>query len=110
MPKLSPTPDPTTAADSTSAMPTLQHLVARRDAALSMCGSNDPRTGDHIGRAAARRIHGLFSAASVQPVLSPFALHGLAGEIVEATDPITEATAPGMLFTLLTTFGAMVGR
>lgn len=110
MPNISPTSDPTTAADSATPGPTVQHLVTRRDTALQMCGSDDARTGDHIGRAAARRIHGLFSASSAQPVLSPFALHGLAGEIVEATDPITEATAPGMLFTLLTTFGAMVGR
>lgn len=103
-------PAPTTTPSSATTGQTVQHLVTRRDTALRMCGSDDTGTGDHTSRAAARRINELVSAADVKPVLSPFAYHGLAGEIVEATNPITEATPAAMLVTLLTTFGAIVGR
>jgi hypothetical protein len=44
------------------------------------------------------------------PRLGDDALHGLAGDIVRAVGPITEASAPAMLATLLVTFGAMAGR
>ena len=43
-------------------------------------------------------------------MLSPFALHSVGGEIIEATAPHTEACPAAMLVSLLTTFGAMVGR
>lgn len=98
-----------TPAGSAPAVLGAQALTARRDAALGTT-SNPARTGEHVQRAAARRINGLFGSSDAAPVLSPFALHGLAGDIVEATAPITEATPAAMLVTLLTTFGAMVGR
>ncbi|WP_158282881.1 DUF3987 domain-containing protein [Nocardioides silvaticus] len=44
------------------------------------------------------------------PELDNDALHGLAGQVVRALAPLTEASAPAMLLTLLVTFGAMVGR
>jgi len=44
------------------------------------------------------------------PSLDPAALHGLAGEIVAAIGPHTEADPVALLLTLLTGFGAAVGR
>lgn len=44
------------------------------------------------------------------PELGDDALHGLAGQVVRALAPLTEASAPAMLLTLLVSFGAMVGR
>lgn len=44
------------------------------------------------------------------PVLRDEAFHGLAGQIVKTAQPLTEANPAAMLFTLLTTFGALVGR
>jgi hypothetical protein len=43
------------------------------------------------------------------PVLDPVALHGLAGEIVAAIEPHTEADPAGLLVTLLVEFGALIG-
>ena len=44
------------------------------------------------------------------PQLSEEAFHGLAGEIVKAIAPHTEADPAGLLLQLLTTFGNVVGR
>ncbi len=44
------------------------------------------------------------------PTLDGAALHGIAGEIVEALDPHTEADPVAVLLTLLTAFGGAVGR
>lgn len=44
------------------------------------------------------------------PTLNPQALHGLAGEIVEAMQPYTEADPVALLVTLLTCFGNAIGR
>lgn len=44
------------------------------------------------------------------PVLGEDALHGLAGQIARSLAPITEASVPAMLLTLLVSFSAMVGR
>jgi Protein of unknown function (DUF3987) len=43
------------------------------------------------------------------PVLDPAALHGLAGQIVRAIEPHTEADAAGLLVSTLVEFGAQVG-
>ena len=43
------------------------------------------------------------------PRLDPAALHGLAGEIVQALEPHTEADPVAVLVTVLATFGAMAG-
>jgi hypothetical protein len=44
------------------------------------------------------------------PILDPAALYGLAGEVVAEVGPNTEADPVAVLLTLLTTFGAAVGR
>ncbi|WP_395695267.1 hypothetical protein [Nocardioides sp.] len=44
------------------------------------------------------------------PQLAEDAFHGLAGDIVRTIEPLTEASAPAMMATLLVTFGAMAGR
>lgn len=44
------------------------------------------------------------------PHLEADAYHGLAGDAVRALEPLTEASGPAMLLTLLVTFGAMAGR
>jgi hypothetical protein len=44
------------------------------------------------------------------PVLNPKALHGVAGDIVNAVMPHTEADPAAVLVTLLAQFGAAVGR
>ena len=44
------------------------------------------------------------------PVLDPAALHGIAGSIIGTIEPHTEADSPALLATLLTAFGAAVGR
>jgi hypothetical protein len=44
------------------------------------------------------------------PTLHPDALHGLAGDIVRAIEPETEADPAGILLSLLTGFGSAVGR
>lgn len=44
------------------------------------------------------------------PELAPEALHGIAGQVVRALAPLTEASVPAMLLTLLVSFGAMAGR
>lgn len=46
----------------------------------------------------------------VWPVLADEALHGLAGEIVRAVDPHTEADPAAVLINLLAAFGNAVGR
>src|SRR2546427_5446672 len=42
--------------------------------------------------------------------LAPEAYHGLAGDIVRAIEPHTEADPAGLLLQLLTAFGSIVGR
>ncbi len=44
------------------------------------------------------------------PVLDEDAYHGLAGDIVKALEPVTEADPAAMLFTFLTMFGNLIGR
>jgi hypothetical protein len=44
------------------------------------------------------------------PTLSPEALYGLAGDIVRAIEPETEADPVGILLSLLTAFGNAVGK
>jgi hypothetical protein len=78
--------------------------------AVTATPTDASRVQEQVERAAQRRVHGLFSRPDQAPVLSPFALHGVAGEVVEATAPHTEASPAAMLVTLLTAFGAMVGR
>ena len=48
--------------------------------------------------------------ADTWPVLAPAALQGLAGEIVHAIDPFTEADPPAVLAHVLTGFGNLIGR
>ncbi|MBD8607565.1 DUF3987 domain-containing protein [Aeromicrobium sp. CFBP 8757] len=60
-----------------------------------------------LGRLRRARIS---SAAQQTPELQPPALDGLAGEIVTALQPLTEATPAAMLGTILATFGVMAGR
>jgi hypothetical protein len=48
--------------------------------------------------------------ASGPKPLDPRALYGLAGDIVRAVDPYTEAALVALLAQLLVTFGSMVGR
>lgn len=56
------------------------------------------------------RMARITGGATQSPELQPAALEGLAGEIVNALQPITEATPAAMLTTVLATFGAMCGR
>ncbi|MBA2282166.1 MAG: hypothetical protein H0W36_07610 [Gemmatimonadetes bacterium] len=44
------------------------------------------------------------------PAVSPAALHGLAGDVVRAIEPHTEADPVALLVTFLSVFGAAVGR
>lgn len=44
------------------------------------------------------------------PVLDPAAIHGIAGNIIRTIEPHTEADSAALLATLLTAFGAAVGR
>lgn len=53
---------------------------------------------------------GLFTAANDWPTLERPALYGLAGEVVATIAPYSEADEAGLLVTLLTCFGAAVGR
>jgi hypothetical protein len=57
-----------------------------------------------------KRLAGIVRRGNQVPKLGEAALSGLAGDIVQALVPTTEATAAAMLGTLLTTFGTMVGR
>jgi Protein of unknown function (DUF3987) len=50
-----------------------------------------------------------YTVAEKKPVLDPEALHGLAGEIVNAIDPYTEADPVAVLTNTLTAFGNVVG-
>lgn len=52
----------------------------------------------------------LMRARSEEPRLDDTALYGLAGDVVRAIQPVTAASSASMLITLLTTFGAQVGR
>lgn len=52
----------------------------------------------------------LVAKRHTKPELSESALYGLAGDIVRAASPYTEAAPAAMLITLLVGFGAMVGR
>lgn len=56
------------------------------------------------------RMSRILDSRTQPPQLDPAALHGLAGQIVKAIEPTTEASAPAMLSTLLTAAGAMIGR
>lgn len=56
------------------------------------------------------RLASRLDSRSTPPELSPEALHGIAGRIVQALAPLTEASPPAMLLTLLVSFAAMVGR
>ncbi|WP_341927880.1 DUF3987 domain-containing protein [Nocardioides psychrotolerans] len=56
------------------------------------------------------RLARCLTNSSGGPVLDPAALHGLAGRIVRKLEPLTEASAPAMLVTILTAFATMVGR
>lgn len=56
------------------------------------------------------RMARILRSRTEEPELDPAALHGLAGDIVRAIAPTTEASAPPMLVTLLTAAGAMIGR
>lgn len=65
--------------------------------------------------ATARKASGDGSRAEVPtgprwPVLEPEALHGLAGDIVRAFDPHTEADPAAVLITFLVSFGNAAGR
>jgi Protein of unknown function (DUF3987) len=44
------------------------------------------------------------------PKLSPYAVHGIAGEYAEAVEPYTEACTAGVLVSTLVSFGSAVGR
>jgi hypothetical protein len=44
------------------------------------------------------------------PELSPYAVHGIAGEYAEAVKPYTEACTAGVLVSTLVSFGSAVGR
>lgn len=57
-----------------------------------------------------RRLEGVLSSAGSAPVLGDAAMVGLAGDIVRAIEPLTEASPAAMLATLLSKFGAMAGR
>ena len=50
------------------------------------------------------------TAINMWPVLDKTAYYGLAGEVVEALLPHTEAAAPALLLQYLASFGNMVGR
>lgn len=56
------------------------------------------------------RLARCLTNSSGGPVLDPAALHGLAGRIVHKLEPLTEASSPAMLVTILTAFASMVGR
>jgi hypothetical protein len=59
---------------------------------------------------AASRIRRRLNARLEAPKLPQEALHGLAGEIVTELEPLTEASPSAMLVTILSAFGAQVGR
>jgi hypothetical protein len=50
------------------------------------------------------------SARLLEPVLSPDALYGLAGDVVKAIEPQTESHPAGLLIQLLLYFGNIIGR
>jgi hypothetical protein len=56
------------------------------------------------------RLASRLDSRSTPPELGPDALHGISGRIVQALAPLTEASPPAMLLTLLVSFAAMVGR
>jgi hypothetical protein len=51
-----------------------------------------------------------WDASRPRPTLDPEALHGLAGEIVRAFEPKTEADPAALLFTVLTVVGNVAGK
>lgn len=57
-----------------------------------------------------QRLSRVLASPESAPVLGAAALAGLAGEIVRAIEPLTEASPAAMLGTLLAHFGAMAGR
>lgn len=69
----------------------------------------DPKALAALDSAADRRILRL-RLTDGPPQLSPLAFYGVAGRIVTATAPTTEASPAAMLGTLLTVCGAMMGR
>jgi hypothetical protein len=69
---------------------------------------NVPPQSQLRGRQTGQSLAGGDSRARVAH-LEPAALHGLAGEIVTAIDPHTEADLAAVLLTLLASFGAIVG-
>jgi phage/plasmid primase-like uncharacterized protein len=73
------------------------------DAAPGACAV--ARAGDAPGSPAAAP-----STEPAHPVLDEVALHGLAGEIVRAIEPQTEADPVALLVQVLVAFGALVGR
>lgn len=73
----------------------------------SSCFSAESASFELLGRLRlARRLDNRAKA----PELGAEALHGLAGDIVSSLEPLTEASVPAMLTTLLVSFSAMVGR
>lgn len=68
-------------------------------------------TGDLAGRApVGDRLRRHLAQHRRPPEFPDKALYGLSGEIVRSIEPLTEASAPAMLITLLCGFSAMVGR
>ena len=67
-----------------------------------------PPTGN--GKASDKTTTTTASAINMWPVLDKAAYYGLAGEVVEALLPHTEAAAPALLLQYLASFGNMVGR
>ncbi|MCR4514662.1 YfjI family protein [Aeromicrobium sp. 50.2.37] len=72
-----------------------------------LLGLDPAATFEEQGRA---RLARLQAQREQPPVLGKAALAGLAGEVIRAKSPDTEATDAAMLITLLTAFSAMSGR
>jgi hypothetical protein len=81
--------------------------TASHETTESQAAASDADSFELLGRLRlARRLENRERA----PELAPEALHGIAGNVVRALAPLTEASAPAMLLTLLVSFGAMAGR
>lgn len=69
--------------------------------------------GNHVDGNGTARVEADRQAPTpepARPILAPEALHGLAGEVVAAIDPSTEADKVAVLAQFLTMFGCVIGR
>ncbi|VXB08114.1 DUF3987 domain-containing protein [Nocardioides sp. AX2bis] len=74
-------------------------------------GTGDPAVTDASYELLGRlRLAARLERRGEVPRLAEDAYHGLAGDIVHSLEPLTEASGPAMLLTLLVTYSAMAGQ